>query len=169
MVKKHHFYESKGMDNMRILVFSDTHGNIDYCIRVIERIGAVDMILHAGDVSRDAQDLEAIFDNIPVQYVRGNCEVSNASVQLLVEACGKKIFLTHGHIHAVKYEKDYRTLTEAAKALGADVAVFGHTHLPVCDNRGDIILLNPGSCKNHISYGVIEIEDGKIGAAILDY
>ena len=88
---------------MRILAFSDTHGNIDYCIRVIERIGAVDMILHAGDVSTDAQDLEAIFDNIPVKYVRGNCEVSNSSAEQLIEVCGKKIFLTHGHIHAVGY------------------------------------------------------------------
>ena len=116
---------------MRILAFSDTHGNIDYCIRVIERIGAVDMILHAGDVSTDAQDLEAIFDNIPVKYVRGNCEVSNSSAEQLIEVCGKKIFLTHGHIHAVKYESDYKTLAESARKLGADVAVFGHTHLPV--------------------------------------
>ena len=154
---------------MRILVFSDTHGNIDNCIRVVERIGAVDMILHAGDVSRDAQDLEAIFDNIPVKYVCGNCEISNVPSELLVEVSDKKIYLTHGHMHCVKLESNYKTLTDHAKSLGADVAVFGHTHIPVCDNRGDIILLNPGSCKNTVTYGVIEIENGKIGAAILDY
>ena len=153
---------------MRILVFFDTHGNIDYCIRVVERIGAVDMIIHAGDVSRDAEDLQSIFRDIPVKYVCGNCEVSNVSSELLFEVCGKKIYVTHGHLHCVKLEDNYRTLYNHAKKLGADAAIFGHTHKPVCDNRSDVLLLNPGSCRHSVSYGVIEIEDSKLRAAILD-
>lgn len=153
---------------MRILVFSDTHGMIDSAIATIHRIGAVDMILHAGDVSSDAEDLSYIFPEIPVRYVSGNCEMSRVQSELIVEADGKKIYLTHGHLHNVKYESGYSTLIKKAKETGADIAVFGHTHKPICHNFGDFILLNPGSARYSSTYGVIEIEDGKIGAAVLD-
>lgn len=153
---------------MRILVFSDTHGMIDSCISTVSRIGAVDMILHAGDVSSDAEDLSYIFPDIPVRYVCGNCEMSRIQHELIVEAEGKRIYLTHGHLHNVKYEAGYSTLIAKAKAANADIAVFGHTHNPLCHNLGDLILLNPGSARYGSTYGVLEIENGKIGSAVLD-
>ena len=153
---------------MRILVFSDTHGMIDSCISTVGRIGTVDMILHAGDVSSDAEDLSYIFPDIPVRYVCGNCEMSRIQHELLIEAEGKRIYLTHGHLHNVKYEAGYSTLIKKAKDENADIAVFGHTHNPLCQNLGDLILLNPGSVRYGSTYGVIEIENGKIGTAVLD-
>ena len=153
---------------MRILVFSDTHGMIDSCISTVGRIGTVDMILHAGDVSSDAEDLSYIFPDIPVRYVCGNCEMSRIQHELLIEAEGKRIYLTHGHLHNVKYEAGYSTLIKKAKDENADIAVFGHTHKPLCQNLGDLILLNPGSVRYGSTYGVIEIENGKIGTAVLD-
>lgn len=153
---------------MRILVFSDTHGVIENCISQIARIGAVDMILHAGDVSADAVDIASIYPNIPVRYVCGNCEISRADAECVVEAAGVRIFLTHGHGYRVKYEPDYRTLQNRGRQLGADVCVFGHTHKPLCHKLGDITLLNPGSSRYGGTYGVIEIEEGRIGCAVLD-
>ncbi|MBS7298424.1 MAG: metallophosphoesterase [Eubacteriales bacterium] len=153
---------------MRILVFSDTHGLIDSVVNTINRIDAVDMILHAGDVSSDAEDLSYIFPDIPVRYVCGNCEMSRVQPELIIDAEGKRIFLTHGHLHNVKYEAGYSTLVAKAKEQHADIAVFGHTHNPVCQNFGDFIILNPGSSRYGSTYGVIEIENGKIGAAVLD-
>lgn len=153
---------------MRILVFSDTHGMIEPCIKTVGRIGAVDMILHAGDVSSDAEDLSYIFPDIPVKYVCGNCEVSHSSHELILDIEGKRIYLTHGHLHNVKYEPDYHTLISKAKSVNADAAVFGHTHRPLCLNLGDLTLLNPGSARYGSTYGVIEIENCRLGSAVLD-
>ena len=52
--------------------------------------------------------------------------------------------------------------------MGADLVIFGHTHIPYCENNGKIILLNPGSVKMSQTFGVIEIENGKIKAAVCD-
>ncbi len=153
---------------MRILVFSDSHGVIGNCLSQIARIGAVDMILHAGDVSADAEDIASVYPDIPVRYVSGNCEMSRADTESIVEADGVRIFLTHGHGYRVKYEPDYATLLRRGRQVGARVCVFGHTHKPLCHNLGDITLLNPGSSRYGGTYAVIEIEDGKVGCAVLD-
>lgn len=153
---------------MRILVFSDTHGYIDRCIQIIERIQDVDMFIHTGDTASDAQDLASIFPHIRAQFVSGNCEMPRYDTEQLFEVCGKKIFITHGHLYNVKYESDYSTLVRRARLAEADLAVFGHTHKPVCDNLGDIYLLNPGSARYTNTCGVIEIEDNKLRCALLD-
>ncbi len=158
-----------GGEIIRILVFSDTHGIIEGCIRTVDRIKNVDMILHAGDVTADAQDLSYIFSDIPLRYVTGNCEISRADTNLEIMAGNKKIFLTHGHLYNVKNESAYTSLQNHARSIGADIAVFGHTHKPLCHNLGGLILLNPGSAKYSGTYGIIEIEDnGRVGACVLD-
>ena len=150
---------------MRILVFSDSHRDIESCIRVINNIVGVDMILHAGDHISDAKELCRMFPEIAFEYVPGNCDFSADDPDVIVETCGKKIFLTHGHRYSVKYDDTYRELLEKAEAEKCDCAVFGHTHQSLCDPRKKVLLLNPGSIKNG-TYGVIEIEDGVLKAAV---
>lgn len=150
---------------MRILVFSDSHRDIESCIRVINNIVGVDMILHAGDHISDAKELCRMFPDIEFEYVPGNCDFSADDQDVVVEACGKKIFLTHGHGYSVKYDDTYQELLKKAESLGCDCAVFGHTHQSLCDPRRKVLLLNPGSIKNG-TYGVIEIENGVLKAAI---
>lgn len=150
---------------MRILVFSDSHRDIESCIRVINNIVGVDMILHAGDHISDAKELCRMFPDIEFEYVPGNCDFSADDQDVVVEAEGKKIFLTHGHGYSVKYDDTYTELLKKAEALGCDCAVFGHTHKSLCDPRKKVLLLNPGSIKNG-TYGVIEIENGVLKAAV---
>ena len=153
---------------MRILVFSDTHCCIEPCIKTINNIIGVDMIIHAGDHDSDAKKLEKLFPTIPIKYVRGNCDFSSSPSGLTVEIEDKKIFVTHGHLYNVKTEYNYSTLKEKGLSMGADLVVFGHTHIPYCENNGKIILLNPGSVKMSQTFGVIEVENGKIKAAVCD-
>ena len=153
---------------MRILVFSDSHKNITRCDAVIRNIVGVDMILHAGDHSSDAVELERMFPEIPIKYVQGNCDFSSAPRELIVEAEGKKIFLTHGHDYGVKLEYDYRTLLNRARDSGCDCAVFGHTHAGYNDCTRGVVLLNPGSINYGGTYGVIEIENGVLKSAVCD-
>ena len=151
---------------MRILVFSDSHKNTDACARVIENIIGVEMILHAGDHASDCMELEKMFPDIEFKYVSGNCDFTTAPSELLIEVCGKRIFLTHGHGYAVKYDTDYYTIINKGICQNADLVVFGHTHIPVCDFSKKVPIINPGSIKHSGTYGVVEIEDGKLKACI---
>ena len=150
----------------RILVFSDTHKKLDCVIKTVENIVDVDLILHAGDHAADAEEIAKIFPNMPLKFVGGNCDFGNYPKELIIEAENKKIFLTHGHSYAVKYDYDYDTIFNRGKALSCDCIVFGHTHLPLCEVRHGITLLNPGSAKSSYTYGVIEIENGNLKAAV---
>ncbi|MCX7714360.1 MAG: metallophosphoesterase [Clostridia bacterium] len=152
---------------MRILAFSDSHHHINGCIKVINAIEKVDMILHAGDCNRDAEDLAALYPHIEIKYVQGNNDFDRKPKELCFEAGGKKIFLTHGHLYRVKTDFEYETLIEKAKHENADLAVFGHTHIPYSNTFGSLNLLNPGSICYCGTYGIIEIENGKLRTAVL--
>ena len=73
-------------------------------------------------------------------------------------------FYTHGHMYGVKYDLD--TLADAAAARGAQVALFGHTHIPLAETRGRVFLFNPGSCGRCYTgadpYGILTLADGKV-------
>lgn len=153
---------------MRILVFSDSHRDISRCIKAVNNLIGVDMLLHAGDHAEDAKRLQNAFPDIPVTFVSGNCDFSSAPKETVFTADGKKIFLTHGHIYNVKNDYGFSSLLSRAAALGCDCAVFGHTHEPLCDVRNGITLLNPGSIRYSGTYGVIEIEKGRLRAAVLN-
>lgn len=151
---------------MRILVFSDSHKDVESCAKVLQRIIGVDMVIHAGDHAKDAMALQELFPRIPVKYVSGNCDFADAPQELIVEAENKKILLTHGHGYGVKSEENYTTLRTHAENLSCDCVVFGHTHIGFSDISSKVILLNPGSIKYTKTFGVIEIENGKLKTAI---
>ena len=142
----------------RIIVFSDTHKNIEPCIKLIENIKDIDMIIHAGDHWSDARELEGIFPDIPVKYVKGNCDFALAPLEELIETEGKKIFVTHGHLYNAKSSLYH--LFCAGKEEKADIVVFGHTHMPLTTYEDGVYFLNPGSCSGYKpSYGFIDILD----------
>ena len=150
----------------KVLIFSDTHGYTDPCINIIERSRPY-AIIHAGDCTRDAEDLKYIYPDIPMYFVKGNNDFfSHAPSCMTVVIDGVKIFITHGHEQRVKYEFDYRTLREAAG--GASCIVFGHTHKPCISYDYGVTLINPGSVHFSRTYAVAEIENGKLNVKILD-
>ncbi len=143
---------------MRILIFSDTHNDILDCISIIKETEKVDMILHAGDCVDDAEQLMLSFPQIPVYHVKGNCDFfTSAPDERIIEAGGKRIFLTHGHKQLVKM--DYHMLISQAREKNADLVVFGHTHLPYQEMSGNLTVLNPGSLRYGKTYAVCEIND----------
>ena len=154
---------------MRILVFSDTHTCIEPCIQTIERIPGVDMVLHAGDHAADAKELQRAFPDIPVRFVKGNCDCSNDPRELVAEAEGKRIFITHGDMYNVKFDHTLDALKKRGKEMSADVIVYGHTHIPYNEKFVDFTVLNPGSIKYGRTYGIIEVENGRIRTAVCDF
>lgn len=145
---------------MKILVFSDSHGSIGNMYDAA-LLHMPDTVVHLGDHISDANDLSYALPDVEVLRVPGNCDY--ASIQqpsILTELGGVRMFLTHGHLFGVK--QGTQRLLAQAKTLGAQIALFGHTHRPLCEQCGGVWLLNPGTCGRFgsASYGVIEIAPG---------
>lgn len=147
---------------MKILVFSDSHralGNMYDAIAAEQP----DQILHLGDHYEDAEDLRAVYASTAIQYVAGNCDYAyDVPTELTLCIGGVRIFMTHGHRYWVK--SDVSRLLAAAKAQKADVALFGHTHIPYLETINGVTLLNPGAsgfANGKTGYGLITIQNGK--------
>ena len=153
----------------RILVFSDSHGDVSGMCKVVERIIGVDLIVHCGDYSKDAVFLRKAYPDIPVISVKGNNEYGFTldEPSEIIEMDGVKIFVTHGHHEGVKSGTE--TVINRAAINDCAVCLFGHTHRALCIKENGVLVLNPGSAKGHGgTFGVVEIENSKPSAAILD-
>jgi putative phosphoesterase len=143
---------------MKILVISDTHGNANRAYTAYTRSEPVDMIIHLGDGSADADMLRDAVD-VPVINIAGNCDIgSTAQRERIWECEGKRILLTHGDAYRVKYGLD--RLGQRAREIGADAVLFGHTHLKISEEYSGLLLVNPGtlaSYASNCSYAVLEV------------
>ena len=131
------------MNEINILVVSDSHGNIDNMRRAVELIRP-DMLLHLGDGLRDAEALSGLFPTLHMETVPGNCDYRrDEPAERVILAGGRRIMLCHGHTLGVKNELGL--LLRSALERGADAVLFGHTHKPFVDIRRGVVMLNPGS------------------------
>lgn len=156
---------------MKWLVFSDSHGNLDYMKKGVEQ-EKPDKVLHLGDVVRDARRLQECFPELEIEMVVGNCDGysgdDSAPSEKELFMGEKRIFLCHGHTYQVKL--GIGMLTQEGRARGADVVLFGHTHDPLCSLEGNMWVMNPGTCSGmpRATYGVIELENGKLNCRMVD-
>ena len=154
---------------MRFGVISDTHGNNRIIRQAIAAAGLVDGWLHAGDYSQDARWLVEL-SGLPVYVVAGNCDGRvDILIDEYIEAGGNKIWLTHGHRYGVKH--GLQDIVWWGGQYEADVAVFGHTHVPYCDWYDNMLLFNPGSLAapryGRPTFGLLTVEcDGITGQII---
>lgn len=128
-----------------------------------------DLCFFLGDGEHDLALLRKRFPRLPINAVRGNCDVlSTLPRTLCCAAGGIRIFATHGHLFGVKHDPILRELCEAALEADADVALFGHTHEPFRDRTMGMELLNPGSIGPTTlpSYGLIVTDGEKVETAI---
>jgi uncharacterized protein len=120
----------------RIGIISDTHGLLRP--EAEARLAGVDHIVHGGDIGHS--DVIAALRRIaPVTAIRGNVDTGDwareyAETELL-RLADRSIFVVH----------DLKTLRIDPVALGIDVVVSGHSHVPKIDTVGGVLYLNPGS------------------------
>lgn len=146
---------------MRVLVVSDSHGRTDNLIRAVE-LTHPDHVLHLGDCQRDLEQLRRSFPMLPMEGVPGNCDYGSCDQpERLIELDGVRILLLHGHTRGVK--QDVLRAVWAARECGAQVLLFGHTHRPMVDNDGTLLVLNPGASGDPLrpTCGLLTIENGK--------
>ena len=132
---------------MVIAVISDTHlprGARRIPEGCVERLAAADLILHAGDfASLEAlEEIEVI--GPPLAAVHGNVDSTEVRRRLpaerTVDAGGARIAMLHD-------AGPSRGRIERMRARFPDAAavVYGHSHIPLHEEREGFQLFNPGS------------------------
>jgi putative phosphoesterase len=118
---------------MRVGLIADTHGLLR--AEAVNALAGSDCILHAGDVGKP-EIIEGLTRIAPVHAVRGNVDragtVSELPERLELDLAGWRILIVHER-------------PAAGRAPGADVVVFGHSHLPLVERARDKLWVNPGS------------------------
>jgi predicted phosphodiesterase len=70
---------------------------------------APDFVFFLGDGEGDLNLLRKEFPTLPVEAVRGNCDIySSLPAELVCRVGSCLFFLTHGHRFGVKYERNFR-------------------------------------------------------------
>ena len=153
---------------MKILVVSDTHGDFNSLMRAVKAQPEAEVIVHCGDGDEQVQLLKDTYKDKMIVGVRGNCDWSSfLPLTETLNILGKKIFITHGHLYNVKTEL-YKIMC-AAREQGADILLYGHTHIAMNTFEDGLYMMNPGSCHGYMaSYGILEItENGDVLANIV--
>jgi uncharacterized protein len=158
----------------RLAVISDTHlprGARMLPGRCLEQLRGADAILHAGDLMELSvlEELERIGPR--VFAVRGNVDSAELQARLpltrIVEAGGVRIAMIHD-------------AGPAAGRLGrlrrrfpdADAVVFGHSHIPLHEERDGFAIFNPGSPTErrrapHHTMGIATVVEGRVAFELL--
>jgi len=147
-----------------IAVTGDTHGRIQSIIKELKK-KKPDYLLYTGDYYTDgikiAQHLKIEFAG-----VKGNCDVGRkGDKEKNVKLCGYRFYLVHGHQHGVK--NSINNIYYRGKEVGADVVLFGHTHVPFCEFYDGMWIINPGSptlprSESAGSYALIQLEEDSL-------
>ncbi|AUS96673.1 YfcE family phosphodiesterase [Clostridium thermosuccinogenes] len=161
---------------MKLFFISDIHGSLHYARMALEaykkeNAGYIailgDQLYHGArnplpkeyNPKETAALLNGFADKIIA--VRGNCdsEVDEMVLDYPIMSTystilynDRRLFLTHGHIYGE---------SNLPKLKAGDVLIYGHTHIPKAEKRGDIYIINPGSItfpkENHPNtYGILE-------------
>lgn len=132
----------------KILITSDTHRRDGNLLEVIQNEAPFDMFIHLGD-AEGSEDMITSWckeqnPDCEVYMVLGNNDFFSHLDREKEISIGKyRIFLTHGHFYSVSVGTE--RLIDEAQDRGVQIAMFGHTHKPYLERRGDLTVLNPGS------------------------
>ena len=158
---------------MKILILSDTHGNLGHTRQIFENLhNAVEMVIHLGDCYADMKELKEQYAHLDFRCILGNCDFHGGRKredQFVINH--KSILITHGERHSVK--SGYDEIISYAHRKSADICLFGHTHCPTIQRTPNVLLMNPGSPSlprgvSFSSYGILDIaENGEVCASIV--
>lgn len=154
---------------MRILVFSDSHGRGSRIEAAILEHPEAKHIFFLGDKLSDIEDIEHLYPDHSFYSVAGNCDsIFSKNPYKTVTLAGKKILYTHGHTFSVKSGTE--RLIAYAKGIGADIVLYGHTHIPETTYDDGLYIINPGSVGRGMrfdSFAAVDIESSGIMPSII--
>ncbi|MCE5192611.1 metallophosphoesterase [bacterium] len=153
---------------MQILVVADSHGDTSNIREAMRLHPDIARVLHCGDGEADVVALSRAYPLVDFDGVHGNCDRGALfPLDRLLRIGGRRIFMTHGHSFGINYGVD--GLVEQAKKDRADAVLFGHTHRPLIEQVGGILLVNPGSIAGRFparkaTYAILDLSASGITA-----
>ena len=120
---------------MKCLIFSDSHGKELYMKRAIKSHPDAEVIFFLGDGLSDFAEVSRDVKCAACFSVRGNCDLGSSAFSSTdgkldrINLLGKNVYFTHGDLYSVKYGTE--KIEAMAEARGADIVLFGHTHIPM--------------------------------------
>lgn len=144
---------------MKYLVVSDSHGDRDVLSQLVKQYRhQVDYFFHCGDSELDEND--RLWDIMI--GIKGNCDLANIVEERSFNTGDDNLYVVHGD--ELVGDGDLLTLALNAESNGANIALYGHTHVPYVeyDKERDILLVNPGSISlprqqsGEATYAIIE-------------
>ncbi len=153
----------------KLLIVSDTHGNKKELEKLLPLIAENDYFIHLGDGAWDVRALSKEYPDKIYSCV-GNCDLFIPYAdEGTIDVEGVRIFYTHGHKYGVKDSLD--ALAYKAREKDCDIALYGHTHIPLISEIGGVTLINPGTLKHPLnaggSYGYLVINGKKFTPVIV--
>lgn len=153
-------------------ILSDTHRyEIDdaFTALVNEAFSSCETIIHAGDLT--SRKILEVFGNRTIHAVHGNmCGYDTRAAlpdSLRFTIDGYRFGLCHGDGLGDDLEGGLIAHFEEA-----DCIVFGHTHQPLVQRFGSVLLINPGTFRSSGRYGspgtyaILTIDDDGLSAVI---
>jgi uncharacterized protein len=141
-------------------LISDTHYGercFDLPNELFQIWADINLILHAGDIG-ESSVVKKLSEIAPIIAVQGNDEPDASKITFLnkqiISIYGHKILLWHSHYVDPKEEKANRIgiwdpkldrIASTGEDMGADIVIYGHTHIPMISHVGKTILFNPGT------------------------
>jgi uncharacterized protein len=169
------YSEQTGQDEVvRVVVLADTHAPRRWRAcppRVAEQLRGADLILHAGDVCT-ASVLAELAEYAPVAAVLGNNDGPDVARWGAAETAelgldGLRVAMVHDAGPAAG-----RLTRMRRRFPGADLVVFGHSHIPLDESAYALRIFNPGSPTDrrrqpHGTLGVLRIDSGALVEATI--
>lgn len=117
---------------MKILLVSDTHGDIESLNKVYMINPDCDYYFHLGDSCLSSTYIKNFL------CIKGNCDFENFVLKKDISINEVRFHLEHGNLI-------YPNLKKYLENIDCDVFLFGHTHCKMCEKINDKIVINPGS------------------------
>lgn len=146
---------------MKILVISDSHGNIANLKHVMgfaKNVGAK-AVIHCGDWNTVESVKTVLSFRIPLYSVLGNADVDPKVEKLLSAKCKKfdRVFLE------LELEgKKIGVIHDVDGLLKVDILFCGHTHQQYEYKIEGLRIVNPGALEGTINFAVFDTASGKI-------
>ena len=142
---------------MQVLIVADVHGNDNALRQALQDNPQARVVFCLGDGVREYEQAQAEEPTRDFCIVRGNCDfmAGDTPAAAVREIEGHRVLCMHGHLHGVK-----QSLLRAeyiAREQGADILLFGHTHVPYGAAHDGLYLCNPGSLGYDGRYVTAEI------------
>lgn len=163
---------------MKFLIASDLHGSVKYVKELLNAINKeqADRVILLGDLlyhgprnglseEYDPQVVAELLNGIKNKLicVRGNCDAEVDQLLLdfpimakyaVMPVSSRLMYFTHGHVYNENNLPPF---------CSGDILVYGHTHVPLLKQVGQVVCMNPGSVslpKNGSYHGYITLENG---------